>query len=244
MKKVLDYDLFVEYSKSKDKKVKDKIILKYMQFVRSIARKFYISGGFTEDDFVAEGVMGLSRAIERFDVKKEVGFIHYATFWVTQAMYSFLYYNFKTVRIPTTMFREYRRVENEIKNNLAEVNKKYDFTQYSLDFNDNVGGNGEDKLFKNTYQTLDNGEDDQLNITMIENRKEYLMDIMQKSLLPREYFIMSRFYGLFNNEKRTITDLSGDLYISRQRTQQILNLAMKKVKRKLKERNYLGDDLF
>jgi DNA-directed RNA polymerase sigma subunit (sigma70/sigma32) len=67
---------------------------------------------------------------------------------------------------------------------------------------------------------------------------------MQKSLFPREYFVITRFYGLFDTEKKTITDLSSDLYISRQRTQQILNLAMMKVKRKLKQNKYLGDDLF
>jgi RNA polymerase sigma factor (sigma-70 family) len=244
MKKVLDYDLFVEYSKTKDKKVKDEIILKYMQFVKSIAKKFHIEGGFTKDDFVAEGVMGLSRAIERFDVKKEVGFIHYATFWVTQAMYSFFYYNFKTVRIPKVIFVEYRKMEKEIKDNLEGLNNKYEFTQYSLDFNDNIGESGDDKLFKNTYQTLASDDISQIDKSMQVDRREYLMNVMQKSLFPREYFVITRFYGLFDTEKKTITDLSSDLYISRQRTQQILNLAMMKVKRKLKQNKYLGDDLF
>jgi RNA polymerase sigma factor for flagellar operon FliA len=242
----IDYDLFCSYGETKDKKLKDKIMIKYLPFVKSIAKKFYLNnGGFTEDDFVSEGLIGLSRAIEKFNVEKNPNFIQYATYWVTQKMYSFFYHNFRTVRIPATIFKEYRRIEKEVSQNLEEMSKKYNFNQYSLDFNDSMSDNVDKKLFKNSYETIpdetfENGD----SLVCKTDRKEYLQSIMEKSLFPREYYIICSFNGLFGIEKRRMVDIADSLDCTRQRTDQLYERGMMKLKRKIKQDKYLGLDLF
>lgn len=74
-------ELFELYRKTKDKAIKQELVLRYCDMVRTIAvqlRGVYMS--FAElDDVVNEGIITLMQAIERFDVEKNVKFETYAS---------------------------------------------------------------------------------------------------------------------------------------------------------------------
>jgi len=57
------------------------ILKKYTPLVKGIASK-YASYGVPLDDLIQEGMIGLWRAIEKFDSTKETKFSTYATYWI------------------------------------------------------------------------------------------------------------------------------------------------------------------
>lgn len=72
-------ELLLEYKRTKDLQIKQELVLRYIYVVRSIAiqmRDVYIS--FSQiDDIINEGVLTLMRAIDKYDVDKNVKFETY-----------------------------------------------------------------------------------------------------------------------------------------------------------------------
>lgn len=72
-------ELLAEYKKTKDQKIKQELVLRYVYIVKNIAmqmRGVYVS--FTQvDDIINEGVIALMAAIEKFDISKNVKFETY-----------------------------------------------------------------------------------------------------------------------------------------------------------------------
>jgi RNA polymerase primary sigma factor len=59
----------------------DEILKKYTPLVKSIASK-YTSYGVPLDDLIQEGMIGLWKAIEKFDSTRDTKFSTYATYWI------------------------------------------------------------------------------------------------------------------------------------------------------------------
>lgn len=72
--------LWNEYVKTKDKKIKDQLIIQYIEFVKIIAGRLYSNYGNNVEfeDLVSYGVFGLLDAIDKFDPTKNVKFETYA----------------------------------------------------------------------------------------------------------------------------------------------------------------------
>ncbi len=68
--------LFVEYAKTKDEGIKEKIVIQYMNLVRFLAGKFAYRGEPLED-LIQVGCLGLVKAIDRYDLSKGVEFTTY-----------------------------------------------------------------------------------------------------------------------------------------------------------------------
>src|SRR3990170_138318 len=62
-------ELFLEYQKTKAPQLRDEIIQTYMNLVEYLARRFKNRGEPLED-LVQVGVIGIIKAIERFDVER------------------------------------------------------------------------------------------------------------------------------------------------------------------------------
>lgn len=71
-------DLFGEYLKFRNKKVRDTLVLLHMNLVRFLANKF-ANRGEPIEDLVQVGVIGLINSIERFDPDRGTKFTTYAT---------------------------------------------------------------------------------------------------------------------------------------------------------------------
>lgn len=71
--------------KELDSVAKDKLITANLRFVVSIAKR-YRGRGVDFDDLIAEGNMGLMKAFEMFDDKKDNKFFSYAKWWIQQTI--------------------------------------------------------------------------------------------------------------------------------------------------------------
>jgi len=74
-------DALEQYRRTKDTRLRDKIVFQYKQLVESIARRFAGSGEPVED-LIQEGYIGLLTATDLYDVSKGVKFSTYATHFI------------------------------------------------------------------------------------------------------------------------------------------------------------------
>ena len=105
-------------SKSGDISARNKIVESNLRFVFHIARRFR-GRGVSMSDLISEGNIGLMKAIERFDMSKDVKFITYAVFWVKERMMSSIKAN--SSRIDSSLLDDFKDADsNDDCNNLIK----------------------------------------------------------------------------------------------------------------------------
>jgi len=86
-----------------DQDARDLFIASNLRLVLAIARK-YVGVGLSYDDLVQEGIIGLTTAVDKYDVSKGYKFSTYATYWIKQAMTRAIFDKGRTIRIPVYLY--------------------------------------------------------------------------------------------------------------------------------------------
>jgi RNA polymerase primary sigma factor len=100
---------------------KDRMINSNLRLVVSNARR-YQGQGLALGDLIQEGMLGLIRAVEKFDWRKGFRFSTYATLWIRQAIQRGLENTSRTIRLPVHVAQRSRkvgRVERELTTKLG-----------------------------------------------------------------------------------------------------------------------------
>src|SRR5215210_8219056 len=94
-----------------DLDAKDRMINSNLRLVVANARR-YQGQGLALGDLIQEGMLGLIRAVEKFDWRKGFRFSTYATLWIRQAIGRALDERGRTIRLPINVAQRERRIAN------------------------------------------------------------------------------------------------------------------------------------
>jgi RNA polymerase primary sigma factor len=227
-----------------DNEARDHLVRANLRLVVNIARS-YQGKGLALQDLIAEGNLGLLRAVEGYDPSMNTRFSTYASFWIKQSMKRAVVNTAKTVRLPAYMVQlltEWRRAaarlheelgrtatEEEIAVRMKLPKKKLSIIKKAIRIY-NAGPQGE---VEDTGWSIDDLAMDNLAHTpdaqMMHSDDLHQVLHLLDSLEEREATVLRLRFGLNGEEPMTLKEIGGCLDLTRERVRQIEREALGKL---------------
>ncbi|HZI92861.1 MAG TPA: RNA polymerase sigma factor RpoD/SigA [Patescibacteria group bacterium] len=186
------------------------LVVSNLGFVVKIARE-YQNKGVPLDDLLNEGNLGLIKAASRYDHRKGVRFITYASFWVRKSILTALAEQASLIRVPPY----------QMKKNLKPMSH---FRPVSLD--DDTRGDGHARLIDILIDHAATSPEHEA------GQREELVHLRRVigELSEKERRIISMRYGLSGEPASTLKEIGEQLCVSRERVRQIEAEALGKLR--------------
>lgn len=238
-------------AKAGDFSARQAMIEHNLRLVVSIA-KTYMNRGLPLPDLIEEGNLGLMHALDKFEPERGFRFSTYATWWIRQSVEKALMNQVRTVRLPVHVLREINQVLRATRflekalgaqGRVPDLEDIASLTDKSVEDVADALALAEHTTSLDAPRDLDPGSslldfisDDRSAAPDQEVEKSQLEEMLRnwlKNLKEDQRMVITRRYGLDNQEPATLEDLAKELGLSKERIRQIQQESLIKLKKHL-----------
>jgi len=195
----------------------------------------YHPTGMKRSDLFQEGILGLHKAVFRFDAERAIRFSTYATYWIRQSIRKSLIDKSRMIRIPQAIQEELRKPEGSLNPNEADRVRRLMTETILFSYGESDDSNDRFSFEVKDPSTPELGEN--LHIGTIPTAvNEALRD-----LSSRERDVVQRRFGLAGERPQTLEEIGIQLNLSRERIRQIEQEALAGMRRSQELRELYED---
>lgn len=195
-----------------------------LRFVITVAKQ-YQNQGLDFPDLIAEGNVGLMKAIKNFDWGKDLRFISYAVWWVKQSILQSLNDNARTIRLPVNVVQDLHKAKRSIEQHGGDLSDKLCGLPTTIDLDMTINEDGDTLVDVIKNENADNPESSFDNKDILKGK---IMSLLN-SLDERERIIVEDYFGI-SGTPRTLEDIGEDFSLTKERVRQIKEKALRKLR--------------
>ncbi|MBS0486524.1 MAG: sigma-70 family RNA polymerase sigma factor [Proteobacteria bacterium] len=231
-----------------DGEARQRMIEANLRLVVSVARG-YVGRGVPMMDLIAEGNLGLIRAVEKFEPARRLRFSTYAVWWIREAVQHALMHQGRTVRVPVHVLREYAQVLRARREFVAAQAREPGIEELARLAGKSVTDVADLFAANERISSLDAplSESDEralgeqiavgeADTTTVENVAGGGIAAWIAQLPERERWVLEHRFGLNDHGVQTLAEVAEHLGLTRERVRQIQAAALKRL-RALMERD-------